>query len=119
MPSWRSPTSPTSCTACHTALRNLKVPVHVVHGDQDDFAPIELAEKLVAETRTRGPMRFERVAGANHFLNDGPAEDLLATLEGCIPPRRDFCLRWPKWPAAWPKRMTLSRLKPASPASVS
>jgi pimeloyl-ACP methyl ester carboxylesterase len=89
----------------------------VVHCDQDDFAPIELAEKLVAETRTRRPMRFERVTGANHFLNDGPAEDLLATLEGCIPPRRDFRLRWPKWPAAWPKRMTLSRLKPAAPAS--
>ena len=88
-----------------------------MHGDQDDFAPIELAEKLVAETRTRRPMGFERVSGANHFLNDGPAEDLLATLEGCIPPRRDFRLRWPKWPAAWPKRMTLSRLKPAAPAS--
>ena len=117
MPSWRSPTSPTSCTACHKAQRNLRVPVHVVHGDQDDFAPIELAEKLVAETRTRRPMRFEWVTGANHFLNDGPAEDLLATLEGCIPPRRDFRLRWPKWPAAWPKRMTLSRLKPAAPAS--
>ncbi|WP_421932701.1 alpha/beta fold hydrolase [Phenylobacterium sp.] len=96
----------------HTALRNLKVPVHVVHGDQDDFAPIELAEKLVAETRTRRPMRFERVAGANHFLNDGPAEDLLATLEGCIPPRWEFRLRWPKWPAGWPKRLGLS--KPAS-----
>lgn len=87
-----------------------------MHGDQDDFAPIELAEKLVAETRTRRPMRFERVTGANHFLNDGPAEDLLATLEGCIPPRREFRLRWPQWPAAWPKRLILSRLKPAAPA---
>ncbi len=82
----------------HAALRNLKVPVHVVHGDKDDFAPIELAEKLVAETRTRKPMRFERVIGANHFLNDGPAEDLLATLEGCIPRRWSFKLNWPQWP---------------------
>lgn len=81
------------------------------------FRAHRAGEKLVAETRTRRPMRFERVTGANHFLNDGPAEDLLATLEGCIPPRRDFRLRWPKWPAAWPKRMTLSRLKPGAPAS--
>lgn len=82
----------------HAALRRLRVPVHVVHGDKDDFAPIELAEKLVAETRTRRPMRFERVSGANHFLNDGPAEDLLATLEGCIPRPLAFKLSWPRWP---------------------
>ncbi|MDO9248809.1 MAG: alpha/beta hydrolase [Phenylobacterium sp.] len=82
----------------HAALRTLRVPVHVVHGDKDDFAPIELAEKLVAETRTRRPMRFERVSGANHFLNDGPAEDLLATLEGCIPRPLAFKLSWPRWP---------------------
>lgn len=67
------------------ALRRLRVPVHVVHGDQDDFAPIEIAENLVRETRTRAPLRFERVPGANHFLNDGPVETLLGVLEACIP----------------------------------
>ncbi|HZZ36946.1 MAG TPA: alpha/beta hydrolase [Caulobacteraceae bacterium] len=67
------------------ALKRLRVPVHVVHGDQDDFAPIEMAEKLVRETRTRAPLRFERVPGANHFLNDGPVETLLGVLESCIP----------------------------------
>ena len=97
----------------HAALRRLKAPVHVVHGDKDDFAPIELAETLVAETRTRRPMRFERVLGANHFLNDGPAEDLLATLEGCIPRRWEFKLHWPRWP----ERLTLPRLRPRAAAA--
>lgn len=91
----------------HAALRRLKVPVHVVHGDKDDFAPFELAEKLVAETRTRRPMRFERVIGANHFLNDGPVEDLLATLEACIPRRSAFKLSWPRWP----DRLRITKLK--------
>jgi pimeloyl-ACP methyl ester carboxylesterase len=67
------------------ALRRLSVPVHVIHGDADDFAPIELAERLVAETRSRKPMRFVRVPGANHFLNDGPVDVLLGVLEKCIP----------------------------------
>ena len=64
--------------------------MHVIHGDKDDFAPIEIAERLVGETRTRRPMRFERVTGANHFLNDGPVEPLLAALEACIPVQRPF-----------------------------
>jgi pimeloyl-ACP methyl ester carboxylesterase len=84
----------------HAALRRLRVPVHVVHGDKDDFAPIELAERLVAETRTRRPMRFARVEGADHFLNDGPVDILLEALEACIPPRRQFEWRWPDW-ARW------------------
>ena len=67
------------------ALRRLNVPVHVIHGDADDFAPIELAERLVAETRSRTPMRFIRVPGANHFLNDGPLDVLVGALERCIP----------------------------------
>jgi pimeloyl-ACP methyl ester carboxylesterase len=67
------------------ALQRLSIPVHVIHGDHDDFAPIEIAERLVKETRTRGSIRFERVAGANHFLTDGPAELLLGRLEACIP----------------------------------
>jgi pimeloyl-ACP methyl ester carboxylesterase len=77
------------------ALTRLKVPVHVIHGDADDFAPIEAAEALVAETRTRGQMHFHRVPGANHFLNDGPVDLLLACLEDCIPAARP-AFRWPK-----------------------
>ena len=68
------------------ALERLTVPVHVLHGDRDDFAPIELAERLAKETRTRRPIRFARVPGADHFLNDGPTEALVACLESCIPP---------------------------------
>lgn len=67
------------------ALATLRTPIHLIHGEQDDFAPIETAEKLVAEIATRRPIRFRRVEGANHFLNDGPAEELLAILEECIP----------------------------------
>jgi pimeloyl-ACP methyl ester carboxylesterase len=76
------------------ALARLSVPVHVIHGDQDDFAPIELAEQLARQTRTRATIRFERIPGANHFFNDGPVETLLGCLEACIPapePAR------PKW----------------------
>ena len=69
----------------HDALTRITAPIHVVHGDKDDFAPIESAERLVKEARTLKPMRFRRVPGANHFLNDGPAEELLAELEACLP----------------------------------
>lgn len=90
------------------ALARLKAPVHVIHGDKDDFAPIEIAERLLAETRTNRPMRFERVPGANHFLNDGPVEPLLAALEACIPVRRPlFSFKLPALPAlAWRKPRT-------------
>jgi pimeloyl-ACP methyl ester carboxylesterase len=77
------------------ALRRLTIPIHMIHGDQDDFAPIEAAERLAAETVTRRPIRFIRTAGANHFLNDGPAEQLLAALESCIPARKRWTFRWP------------------------
>ncbi|MES3026554.1 MAG: alpha/beta hydrolase [Pseudomonadota bacterium] len=91
---------PTQLDGFRAALAKLKTPVHVIHGDKDDFAPIEIAERLVGETRTRRPMRFERVAGANHFLNDGPVEPLLAALEGCIPaPRRFFQFKLPALPS--------------------
>ena len=66
------------------ALKRLNVPVHVIHGDADDFAPIELAEQLVAEQPCRRPMNFIRVPGGNHFLNDGPAGRMMDVLEQCI-----------------------------------
>jgi pimeloyl-ACP methyl ester carboxylesterase len=77
------------------ALARLTIPIHMIHGDKDDFAPIEAAERLAAETITRRPIQFMRTPGANHFLNDGPAEQLLAALEACIPPRRRWTFRWP------------------------
>lgn len=68
------------------ALGRLSIPIHLVHGTADDFAPVETAEQMVAEIAVRSPIRFRRVEGANHFLNDGPTEELLAVLEECIPP---------------------------------
>ena len=78
------------------ALANLTMPIHMIHGDKDDFAPIAVAERLAAETLTRQPIRFVRTEGANHFLNDGPTESLLAALESCIPARKRWSFRWPR-----------------------
>ena len=62
------------------------------------MAPIKIAEALVASVPTRRPIRFQRVAGANHFMNDGPVEPLLAALEACIPARRPWLAsRLPQW----------------------
>jgi pimeloyl-ACP methyl ester carboxylesterase len=80
------------------ALSRLTIPIHMVHGDKDDFAPIEVAERLAAETMTRNPIQFMRTEGANHFLNDGPAEQLLSALEACIPARTAWAFGWPQLP---------------------
>ncbi len=81
----------------HAALRRINAPIHVVHGDKDDFAPIALAEKLVAETRSRRSMRFVAVPGADHFLNDGPTDVLIDAIETCIPSRPALQWRLPAW----------------------
>lgn len=88
------------------ALGRLRIPVHLVHGDKDDFAPIEIAERIAAEARAGRPVRIERVAGGDHFINDGPIEAVLTALEACIPRRARPRLRWPQLPALpklrWP-----------------
>jgi len=100
------------------ALQELSVPVHVLHGDTDDFAPIELAERLVAETHTRHPMHFERMPGVNHFLNDSPAELVIECLEACIPKPEPFRLRLPKLPRfEWPWLSPQSKLMTSSASS--
>jgi pimeloyl-ACP methyl ester carboxylesterase len=82
-------------------LPRLNVPVHVVHGELDDFAPIGAAQRLAKETRTRRPLRFHAVPGANHFFNDGPAESVLDALEQCIPASNPAKLwRWPTFSPA-------------------
>src|SRR3569623_2451590 len=80
------------------ALARLRIPIHMVHGDQDDFAPIEAAERLAQVTRTRQPISVHRVVQANHFLNDGPAAELIAALEACIPAQTPWVLAWPQLP---------------------
>ncbi|HKP77499.1 MAG TPA: alpha/beta hydrolase [Phenylobacterium sp.] len=89
------------------ALARLNIPIHMIHGDKDDFAPVEVAERLAAETLTRRPIRVVRTEGANHFLNDGPAEILIAALESCIPEKSTggWTFRWPKLPALWPSKL--------------
>jgi pimeloyl-ACP methyl ester carboxylesterase len=81
------------------ALMQLTIPVHMIHGDKDDFAPIEVAERLAKETATRRPVRFVRTTGANHFLNDGPAHELIAALEGCLPAKKAWIFRLPRLPS--------------------
>jgi pimeloyl-ACP methyl ester carboxylesterase len=87
------------------ALARLNIPVHMIHGDKDDFAPLEVAERMAAETVTRRPIQLVKASGANHFLNDGPAEELIAALEACIPSRNLWTFRWPKLPALWTPRL--------------
>ena len=87
------------------ALERLNVPVHVIHGDADDFAPIEIAERLVKETHARRPIRFSVVKGANHFFNDGPTDLVLSCIEACIPQRKPW--RAPAFPRfSWPHSMS-------------
>ena len=83
----------------HTAIARIRVPLHILHGDADDFAPIETAERFHETVRGHrsATARFRRVAGADHFLNDGPPDELIALLEECLPK-----------PRLWPWLTTLS-----------
>ncbi|MES2035065.1 MAG: alpha/beta hydrolase [Pseudomonadota bacterium] len=86
----------------HAALAKVAVPVHVVHGTKDDFAPLETAERLFGKiSGGRIRTRFQAVDGADHFLNDGPPEDLLALLEACLPARPAPASAIPSLPALW------------------
>lgn len=88
------------------ALARLNIPVHMIHGDQDDFAPLEVAERLAQDTVTRRPIRVVRTEGATHFLNDGPTETLIEALEACIPARRfGWNFIWPKMSQLWPVKL--------------
>jgi pimeloyl-ACP methyl ester carboxylesterase len=66
------------------ALRRLGLPIHIIHGDQDDFAPIAAARALADELAQMPNVIFSPVSGANHFLNEGPPELVLAPLEAVI-----------------------------------
>lgn len=98
------------------ALSRLHIPVHMIHGDKDDFAPIETAERLAAETQTRRPIRFVRAPGANHFLNDGPAQELISALEACLPPKRRWTFALPRLPSFGGVKAKLPAFPGAAPA---
>jgi pimeloyl-ACP methyl ester carboxylesterase len=76
------------------ALAGLPIPVHLIHGEADDFAPVELARSFAAEALTRAPIRLETVPGANHFLNDGPVDTVIGCLESCLPIRPSSPIGW-------------------------
>ena len=65
------------------ALAELRCPAHIIHGEADDFAPFDAARRFAAEAPR--PLAFQAVAGAGHFLNDGPPQTLIGCLEACLP----------------------------------
>ncbi len=76
------------------ALTRVKAPVHVIHGDKDDYAPVETAQKLVQSMRARRPIELHIVPGGNHHLHGGPPYILPALLELCVPTKKAFA--WPR-----------------------
>ncbi len=93
------------------AFGRIRSPLHVLHGDRDDFAPFDSARDFFADLPTRRRPRFERLAGAGHFLNDGPAHTVIEALHRCLPADRTAAAR----PGvAWrPALAALGRLAPA------
>jgi pimeloyl-ACP methyl ester carboxylesterase len=70
------------------ALSRLTVPLYSVHGDRDDFAPLQVAQTL--SRWKKGGLRFSVAPGADHFLNDGPTGPLLQQLEAAIPAQAEI-----------------------------
>ncbi len=56
--------------------------VTIIHGDKDDFAPIDVA-RAIADT-TLAPARFIEIHGGNHFLNDCAPDQVIQWLETAI-----------------------------------
>ena len=81
----------------HAALPKVRAAIHVIHGEDDDFAPIDAARALIRDTRAVKSIRFEAVAGAGHFFTEAAPERLVAMLETCVPPPS----RWDKLVAGW------------------
>lgn len=75
---------PPQLPAVREAMRSLTLPIHLVHGDADDFAPLAAARALVDELAGMSNVNLTTVPGANHFLNEGPTETVLAPLEAAI-----------------------------------
>jgi pimeloyl-ACP methyl ester carboxylesterase len=75
---------PPQLPAVREALRTLALPIHLVHGDADDFAPLAAAQALVEALAEMPNVSLTTVPGANHFLNEGPIEMLLGPLEAAI-----------------------------------
>jgi pimeloyl-ACP methyl ester carboxylesterase len=86
------------------ALARYKGPVHMIHGERDDFAPVSRARRLAIEARAAAPLRFEAVPDGDHFLTQAAPESLIRLLEACIPVT----------PSAWESlQAALARLREA------
>jgi pimeloyl-ACP methyl ester carboxylesterase len=59
--------------------------VTVIHGDKDDYAPIDVA-RAIADI-TLAPSRFIEIQGADHSLHQLPPDQVLGWLESAIEPR--------------------------------
>ena len=66
------------------ALMRLSMSIQIVHGEEDDFAPIAAARALADDLAEMRNVSFTAVPGASHFLNEGPPELVLAPLEAAI-----------------------------------
>jgi pimeloyl-ACP methyl ester carboxylesterase len=60
---------PAQLPAARTALAGLTMPLVVVQGLSDDFAPPATARALAEKGHPLGPTRFVGVPGGDHFLN--------------------------------------------------
>jgi len=98
---------PTQIHHLHAALPKVRAPIHVVHGEDDDFAPIAAARALARGTSAARPIRFEAVPGAGHFFTEEAPDRLVALLEACVPAPS----RWEQTVARWaaPERGRLAR----------
>ncbi len=82
---------PPQLAAVRQALRDLTLPVHIVHGDRDDFAPLEAAAWMAAEAGDNARMTV--LEGADHFVNDGPIQRVLGLIEDSLPALQPTPLR--------------------------
>lgn len=101
--------------AVREALAGLGAPVHVVHGEADDFAPVTAAERLIGEIVRQQPTRVHRVPGGDHFLNERPPQEMLAILRDCLPPPAAQPLARPAFSPPWLRR-PVAGLRLASPS---
>ena len=89
---------PAQLAKVRAALERVRAPVHIIHGEVDDFAPIETAKSLAERLASSRPVRFCEVRGANHFLNDGPVDVLISHIEACVPRPSPKSMRpWLQW----------------------
>ncbi len=90
------------------ALARLRAPVHILHGARDDFAPIAAARALADHPALAGGARFRELPGVGHFLNDGPAAEVLACLEPCLAQPATRRPWTPGWRPAWTRLQALA-----------